>query len=227
MFCGICGGTSFSRRPVLWQQLITDWQISDAEADYIDRQQGETCDSCGANLRSIALANAIRSFLRTNELLCEVVETRLVQDISILEINEAGMLTPYLRKFGRYLFGAYPAVDIHCLPYNDDALDLVVHSDTLEHVKNPVHALKECRRIIKPRGAICFTIPIIMDRLSRSREGLPKSFHGCPSTAADDFVVHTEFGSDAWTYIAKAGFSDISIQTIEYPAAIAFTAWKD
>lgn len=56
MQCGVCGGTSFTSRRVLWQGLIDEWQISRTEAAYVDRQQGETCDSCGSNLRSIALA---------------------------------------------------------------------------------------------------------------------------------------------------------------------------
>jgi len=40
-------------------------------------------------------------------------------------------------------------------------MDLIVHSDTLEHVDDPVAALTECRRIATPSGACCFTIPII------------------------------------------------------------------
>jgi hypothetical protein len=43
---------------------------------------------------------------------------------------------------------------------------------------------------------------------------------------AADFLVHTEFGADAWTYLALAGFSDIAINSIEYPSALALTARK-
>ena len=54
--CRICGGTHFVYQPVLWPELISDWQLSAKEAEYIDHQQGKRCTHCGANLRSIALA---------------------------------------------------------------------------------------------------------------------------------------------------------------------------
>jgi ubiquinone/menaquinone biosynthesis C-methylase UbiE len=101
---------------------------------------------------------------------------------------------------------------------------VVIHSDTLEHVRNPVHALSECRRVLKPDGALCFTVPVILGRLSRDREGLPKSYHGNPATAAEDFAVQTEFGADVWTYIIEAGFQEISIHSVGYPAGLAFLA---
>lgn len=224
MQCGVCGGTTFTSHKVLWDKLISEWQISPTEAAYIDRQQGESCDQCGANLRSIAIANALRAFLGTKACLREAVTSPMAENLAVLEINEAGMLTPVLKNFGHYVYGAYPDVDMHALPYGDSTFDVVIHSDTLEHIKNPVHALTECRRVLKPDGALCFTVPMIVGRMSRSRDGLPKSYHGNPATTADDFVVHTEFGADAWTYILEAGFTEASIHSVEYPAGIAFLA---
>jgi len=224
MQCGVCGGTRFTSHRVLWDKLISEWQISQAEVTYIDRQQGELCNQCGANLRSIALANALRAFLNTKAFLREAVASPRGKILAILEINEAGMLTPVLKNFGRYVYGAYPEVDMHALPYSDSTFDIVIHSDTLEHIKNPVNALTECRRVLKPDGALCFTVPIIVGRMSRNRGGLPKSYHGNSATAADDFVVQTEFGADAWTYILEAGFTEVALYSVEYPAAIAFLA---
>lgn len=225
MQCGVCGGENFTFRPVLWEKLINDCQFSAVEIDYFNRQQGETCDSCGSNLRSIALANALRACLGTNLLLKEIVKSSLAKNISILEINEAGTLTRYIKKFGHYVFGAYPAVDMHALPFETGTFDIVIHSDTLEHVKEPVQALSECRRVLKPSvGALCFTVPIAVGRRTLSRIGLPNSYHGSPETTSDDLLVHTEFGADAWTYAMEAGFTDISIHSVEYPAALALVA---
>lgn len=224
MQCGVCGGTSFTTRRVLWDKLVNEWQLSQTEVAYIDRQQGESCDQCGANLRSIALANALRSFLGTKAALREAAASQMGEKLAILEINEAGTLTPVLKTFGGYVYGAYPEVDIHALPYGNCTFDIVIHSDTLEHVKNPVHALTECRRVLKPDGALCFTVPMIVGRISRNRDGLPKSYHGRSATTADDFAVQTEFGADAWTYILEAGFTEVSIHSVEYPAGIAFLA---
>lgn len=226
MVCSVCGGKEFVFQNVLWKELIDEWQLSGDEAYYINRQQGESCVVCGSNLRSIALADAIRSFLGTTELLRYIPQSTLAQKIKILEINEAGNLTSILKQFDHYVFGAYPEVDMHALPYADNEFDLVVHSDTLEHIQNPIHALKECLRVLKPGGALCFTVPIVVERLSRSREGLQKSFHGQSTTDRDDYIVHTEFGADVWTYLGKAGFAEITMHIVEYPAAIALSAKK-
>jgi SAM-dependent methyltransferase len=224
LVCGICGGTEFSDRRILWPNLITEWQLSPIEVDYVDRQQGTTCNKCSSNLRSVALANAIRAHLQEESLLQEIVERGTSK--SLLEINEAGSLSPILRRLYGHVLAEYPEVDIHCLPYGDSSFDLVVHSDTLEHVDNPVHALAECRRVLKPGGALCFTIPIIVARMSRNRAGLAKSHHGNPAAPSDDFAVRTEFGADAWTYLMEAGFSTVSIHAVGYPAATAFRALK-
>jgi SAM-dependent methyltransferase len=146
--------------------------------------------------------------------------------LAVLEINEAGSLSPVLRQFNGHVLATYPAVDMLAMPYPDDTFDLVLHSDTLEHVANPIRALQECRRVLRPGGALCFTVPTIVERLSRSRAGLSKSYHGSAETDADDYVVHTEFGADMWTYVLRAGFSALSINTVDYPAALALSARK-
>ncbi|VTU20372.1 Methyltransferase domain protein [Variovorax sp. SRS16] len=227
MRCSVCGGQSFTAHPVLWPALINEWQLSDVEAAYIDRQQGETCNGCGSNLRSISLSDALLSYLGFGGTLRQATQVAAAQALRLLELNEAGNLSPVLRAFGGYAFGAYPEVDMHSIPFADETFDVVVHSDTLEHVPHPVHALAECRRVLKRGGALCFTVPIIVGRMSRDRSGLSKSFHGSPATAADDYAVQTEFGADAWTYVMQAGFTKISIHALAYPAAIAFAALKD
>ena len=224
MECSVCGGRAFTSRAVLWDALAGDWQLSPAERDYIDRQQGTSCDACGANLRSIALANALRACLGTAALLSDVVGMHAYRRLRLLEINEAGSLTPTLRRLPGYRYVAYPEVDMHALPFDDRTFDVVVHSDTLEHVPNPVHALQECRRVLAASGALCFTVPTVVGRMTRSREGLAPSYHGSPETTPDDFIVQTEFGADAWTWPLSAGFSRVEIHAVQFPAATALLA---
>jgi ubiquinone/menaquinone biosynthesis C-methylase UbiE len=222
--CGHCGGTHFATRRVLPPALVNAWQLSPAEAEYINRQQGEVCLSCNANLRSVALANAIRASLNSDALLKDVPALFSSKDLRILEINEAGTLSPTLREFSGYTFASYPEVDMHSMPYADASFDLVIHSDTLEHVANPVHALSECRRVLKHGGALCFTVPVVVDRLTRNRDGLAKSFHGNPAANAEDYLVQTEYGADAWTHVMRAGFTNVTIHSVGYPAATALVA---
>jgi SAM-dependent methyltransferase len=225
LICSVCGGTVFADRPVLWDKLISEWQLGPHERSYIDRQQGTCCTSCGANLRSIALADAIRATFGITLTLIDFVMSE-AKDLAVLEINEAGNLSSVLQQIPGHISANYPAIDMHAMPYSDDTFDLVVHSDTLEHVSNPIRALEECRRVLRPGAAVCFTIPTIVERLSRSRAGLSKSYHGNPEMSADDHIVHTEFGADMWTYVFRAGFSAVSINAVDYPSALALSARK-
>jgi SAM-dependent methyltransferase len=226
MICSVCGGTSFAEHPILWDKLVSEWQLAPHERKYIDQQQGTCCLSCGANLRSIALADAIRAAIGTGLTLTEVVKTSQSKDLLVLEINEAGNLSPVLRSFVGHTLASYPSVDMQAMPYPDNTYDLVVHSDVLEHVVNPIRALEECRRVLRLGGALCFTIPTVVGRLSLSRTGLSKSYHGSSEMRAENYVVHTEFGADMWTYVTRAGFSALSINAVLYPAALALTARK-
>lgn len=224
--CSVCGGAEFRHRAILWERLVSEWQLASHEESYVNRQQGTACTACGANLRSIALANAIRTAVGTEMTLTDFVKTSEAARLALLEINEAGDLSLVLRQLPGHVLAAYPAVDMRAMPYPDGVFDLVVHSDTLEHIATPIRALEECRRVLRPGGVLCFTVPTIVGRLSRSRDGMPKSYHGSPDNGSDDYVVRTEFGGDMWTYVLRAGFTAVSINAVEYPAGLALTARK-
>src|SRR5258705_3566834 len=98
MICSVCGGTTFVERLILWDRLVTEWQLAQHERSYIDRQQGTCCTACGANLRSIALAEAIRTAFGTSLTLMDFAATSEAKRLSVLEVNEAGNLSPVLRE---------------------------------------------------------------------------------------------------------------------------------
>lgn len=221
--CPVCGANQFGHSEVLWSELIEAWQLSSYEIAYINRQQGTHCLACGNNLRAMALASAIVSTYARNSLtLSEFCAD--AAGLHILEINRAGNLTPILQQMPHHRLIEYPRFDMEALAIPSASFDLVIHSDTLEHVPNPVRALSECRRVLKSTGRCIFTIPIIIDRFSRNRRGLPPSFHGNPTVNSKDLMVHTEFGADFWKFVAEAGFKKIGIHILEYPAAMAVIA---
>lgn len=224
LVCTVCGNQEFVHDRVLWEALIAEWQLSPREADYVDRQQGMHCTVCSANLRSIALADAVRASVGTTLTLGEFASGSSARSLALLEINEAGSLSPVLACMPGRTLACFPDIDMHALPYGPESFDLVVHSDTLEHVAQPIRALAECRRVLKAGGSLCFTVPTIVGRLTRSRAGLPKSYHGTSETARDDFLVHTEFGADVWSYVIEAGFSAVSLHSVAYPCALALSA---
>lgn len=225
-YCTVCGGQEFSYREVLWRALVDEWQLSPYETDYINRQQGFVCEQCGNNLRSMALAGGIVYAQSFTGNLVQFAESSEGATLKILEINEAGGLTPIINKLPGHLLIRYPEYDMTSLTFSPETFDLVIHSDTLEHVSNPERALAECRRVLCRDGKCIFTVPIIVDRMTRSRTGLSPSYHGQSGVPADDQVVFTEFGADIWELVLKAGFSSCEIFSLEYPAALAIVARK-
>jgi SAM-dependent methyltransferase len=225
MICCCCGSREFESGPILWPELIAAWRLADDEVRYIDRQQGTHCGWCLCNLRTMALATAVMRCYGFTGLFRDFVREPVAQGLRVLEVNEAGNLTPFLEQIPGHVFGSYPAIDMMALPYDESSFDLVVHSDTLEHVEQPVRALSECLRVLKPGGFCAFTIPIIVDRLTASRAGLPPSYHGSPENPAD-CLVYTEYGADAWKHVIRAGFPECRVLALEYPAALALVGVK-
>jgi SAM-dependent methyltransferase len=224
--CPVCGGVDFFLNTVLWPKLINDWQLSPSEVDYVNRQQGFCCTACGNNLRSMALADAI---LRTYDFpgtLESFSKSDVGRIMKVLEINEAGGLSHTLKVLPNHRLVRYPEYDMTNLECESGVFDLVIHSDTLEHVPNPERGLSECHRILRENGKCIFTIPLIVDRMSRSRMGLSLSYHGQSEVLANDQVVCTEFGADAWATVLKAGFRSCEIYSFEYPAALTIIARK-
>lgn len=226
--CVCCGANQYGVAVVLWDALIAEWELNPYEAVYIDRQQGLHCQVCWSNFRSMALAHAIMvsfSFLGN---FTTFIQQPHIQSLKILEINEAGSLTKFLAEVPGHTFIQYPEFDMMNLLFADSTFDIITHSDTLEHVPNPIAALSECCRLLKPGGRLAFTVPIVVDRLTRSRQDLPPSYHGYPDDEKrSDFIVYTEYGADIWKQVMQAGFAECRIIALEYPAAIALVAIKD
>jgi len=209
---------------VLWPALVAAWGLSDSEARYIDIQQGTQCVGCRSNVRSIALAKGIGRSMGFEGPLTKLVDLPVMVNVRLLEINEAGSLHGVLSRVPGHRLISYPEYDMRQLPFDAGSYDLAVHSDTLEHVADPVRALAECRRILAARGALVFTVPVVIGRSSRTRAGLPPSYHGYEACQDPGMLVHTEFGADVWTYVLRAGFSQCEVVTFMFPAGLAWIA---
>jgi len=224
--CPICSGNKFSYQEVLWPELIERWELNDHEVEYINRQQGLTCSVCKNNFRSMALSNAITHAYKYPDNLSTFVDASISKNLKILEINEAGGLSSTLQKISGHVLARYPEHDMSKLTYKDNSFDLVVHSDTLEHIPDPIKALSECHRVLARNGKCIFTVPIIIDRMSRSRSNLPPSYHGQSEVPAKDQLVFTEFGADIWQIVLESGFSSCEINSLEFPSGLAIIAGK-
>ncbi len=235
----MCGGQTFKYHPVLWESLIEEWELNEDEVEYINYQQGYCCETCGSNIRTMALAKAIMNIYdqkKSSLIFTDFIKTRIYKKLRILEINETG-LHSYLVKntnskfssffnLSHYKYIEYPEFDMTHLNLDSESYDLIIHSDTLEHVNNPLKALKEIFRVLSATGKTIFTAPIILNRLSRSRDKLGASYHGSENEHKYDYKVYTEFGSDIWTYLLSAGFYSCNIYNFEYPSGLAIIGTK-
>jgi ubiquinone/menaquinone biosynthesis C-methylase UbiE len=54
---------------------------------------------------------------------------------------------------------SYVQADAQSMPFDDDAFDIVVSCETIEHVPNPRAALREMHRVCRPGGLLFLTTP--------------------------------------------------------------------
>ena len=98
------------------------------------------------------------------------------------------------------------------LPFPDASFDLVLASDTLEHVPRYRRALEEIRRVLTRDGRFVTVQPVILSRTTVTRcvvdeagtvrHLLPPSYH---CRGADDSLVFVEFGIEFLDEVAAAG----------------------
>jgi SAM-dependent methyltransferase len=104
--------------------------------------------------------------------------------------------------------------DLMRLTYPNDSFDLILTSETLEHVPDLDAALREIRRVLVPGGRHLFTIPVLPN--------VPETFARTVVLADDTievrapqichpggdwgYPVFTEFGADVQERLTLAGF---------------------
>lgn len=200
--------------------------MSDTEVTQIDLEQGLVCDNCGVNLRGQALAAGIMKKYYFKGNFNEFVRLRSAKKLKLLEINTAGLLSPFLALLPNRTLVEYPEVNIENLELTTGYWDLVVTSDTLEHIRDPEKALREVSRLLRPGGSKIYTVPLLPSRLSQNRFNKENSYHGDPALKLPDYLVHWEYGADVWVMPLKAGYSSVEILSLSYPNGLALIAHK-
>jgi SAM-dependent methyltransferase len=224
--CPVCAGNRFTNEPVLLPELIEQWELSPDEVAYINLQQGFCCADCKNNLRTMTLAAAVtRAFGFAGSFKDFCRNDPGIRQLTVIEINPAKNLSPFLEALPKHALHSFPQLDMQRMSFADSSIDVIIHSDTLEHVPDSKAALKESRRVLKPGGHLFYTMPIVIGRLTRRRRGLPPSYHG-RETSRDDWIVQTEYGADFWCEIFEAGFREVSLTSLIFPASVAIHAIK-
>lgn len=247
--CQACGFQGrFNSGRVLWPALIEEWELEPEWVNWFDLREGQSCPNCYSSLRAGQLSDAIIEGLsdtpNTNGMsLREVFGQKRIQILNIAEINSAGTLHPFLAKCANLRYSEFgseipsiPSEDLMKLSYADKTFDLVVTSETLEHVPDIDVALSEIHRILKPNGMHIFTIPIVCDRAkTRQRAHIqngnlihlfPPSYHGGVNEGKSDFLVFYEFGADFVPRCENIGFHVVVKLDDANPALVTFITRK-
>ena len=161
------------------------------------------CTNCGSSTRERDLWNALSRHY----------EGRWAR-LRVAEINRFNAAHDLLSSLADVTYAEYPEQDIQSLTWTDESFDLVITSDTLEHVPDYRLALAETRRVLRPNGRHVLTVPLRPDLpRTRARIGLPPVHHGEPPgpwrwvrRVGDDMLALHDIGADFPDIVREAGF---------------------
>ncbi len=95
--------------------------------------------------------------------------------------------------------------DLQALTFPDNSFDVIIALDVFEHIKDPMKAFSEVRRVIKPSGVGIVTFPI--DERVKKTKSLAgkKAYHNDP-LRKEGSPVFTEFGTDIADILVSSGY---------------------
>jgi SAM-dependent methyltransferase len=233
--CIVCGRfrPMLYRRRVIPRRLEELWGLSPRLAEALARKESSDCTHCGAKLRCRRIAQVVLSLYPVGNppaparSLADWVEHVETRPLRVAEINRIDGLHDQLARLPRfdgsdYHPGAAPGVvvdgipseDLTRLTYPDGSFDLVLTSESLEHVPDLAAALHELRRVLAPGGRHIFTVPL----LPGTAVTFPRAVLRPDGTVEDrapriahpggdwGYPVFTEFGADLPDLLRRAGF---------------------
>lgn len=145
-------------------------------AEALARKESSICTACGAKLRGRRLARVVLDLYPVGNppapagSLARWVERPEARSLHVAEINRIDGIHDVLTHLDHFETSDYqpdpPAEgvrseDLTRLSYPDASFDLMLTSETLEHVPDLDAALEEIRRVLRPGGRHVFTVPVL------------------------------------------------------------------
>ncbi len=247
--CPACGRRSLHRRRrILWEELVKSWELSPQWAEWFERREGVSCACCGSSLRCQHLAATIVAQSRARWAVeagdfAGLCAAPGFHRLRVAEINAAGHLHQFLRRHPQLAYSEYDsstpgvrAEDLAHLSYPDESFDLIVTSETLEHVLDLDTVLGEIHRVLVPGGLHIFTVPVVWERpvtrvRARTVDGeirhlLAPSYHGRADATSADLLVTHEFGADLPNILRARGFEVDCVRSPDNPAVATMVTKK-
>jgi SAM-dependent methyltransferase len=201
--CVHCKSQNFKQQTVISDELAGTWGLSRRERSWFDEREGHFCRTCHLSKRVRMLLWSLKNLLPA------------LRGLHILHLNQTNNLSQILDGAGILIETAYSPrqelgseinglsnQDMAHLTFESNYFDLVIHSETLEHLHDYELALSEANRVLKPGGYHLYSVPLLHGRQTRRRIGrdsegndtllLPRSAHGLNS----EYPVVWEFGGD-------------------------------
>lgn len=221
------------RRQVIPPELERRWGLTPRLAEALARKESLDCARCGAKLRARRLARVLldrypvglppvaASSAREWASHPEARSLRVAEINRIEGLHDALAGLPAL-AYSEYREGAAPGSmmggirceDLISLSYPDDSFDVVLTSETLEHVPDLTAALVEIRRVLRPGGRHLFTVPQLPGVAKTFARAVPRPDGTIEHLATPiahpggdtGYPVFTEFGADLPDLLMDAGF---------------------
>lgn len=209
--CYVCGNEGvWESAPIINDELAQTWGIDDTLRTAFDARESMFCTKCSCSFRLRQLAECLTTVYGEKSLVKLVKNNEFAQK-PIAEINSCGKMHEVLQDLQNLSYSEYKSEDksirsenLENLTYDNETFDLVLTSDTLEHVPDIRKALTEISRVLKPGGKHIFTVPVVWNRLTRNRTDHEPSYHGA---GQPDYLVFNEFGHDIINIVKGCGFS--------------------
>lgn len=217
-YCNICGS---------W----TLFRVNDANF-----REHVVCCACGSRNRQrqvagvlLALIHEKRSVglggkflnirdIKKNTIVWNVENTRALHESLKAHLDKSYISSEYIdpkMSSGDHREGVLH-VDICKTHFDDNSIDYILSSDVLEHVPDPLVALRETYRILKPGGAHIFTVPFYQHRFTTERravmhsngsiEHLRKAWYHDDPIRPEGVLCYNVFAIELLCDIERAGF---------------------
>ena len=233
--CTICGHfrPMLDRRRFIPRRLEELWQLTPRLASALARKETSECAGCGAKLRGRRMALVLMEIYPSGDQssparsLAEWARSETIKRLRIAEINRIDGVHDQLSSLPFFhpsdfqpevrpgeMSGGVRCEDLSRLTYSDESFDMVLTSETLEHVRDLDVALSEIYRVLTPGGRHIFTIPVLpgvprtFARMTCQPDGT-LTYHApriCHPGGDVGYPVFTEFGTDVPEILCEAGF---------------------
>lgn len=231
--CVVCGRIAlfFYRRTLVAPRLQELWGISPRLTNAVARKESCDCSHCGAKLRGRRLAQVLLSLYPAGappaRSIAQWARLPEVRKLRVAEINAIDGLHAFVQRLPFYSGSEFRdehdtvtnspgarSEDLTRLTYPDQSFDLILTSETLEHVPDLSAALREIHRVLAPGGRHLFTVPVLPEtRKTYARATLgpdgsiqDRSPRICHPGGDWGYPVFTEFGTDLPELLTQAGF---------------------